>query len=787
MEGLALFPEAGLSSAVITTVFVGVLVSIFFNLRLGWPLVGLVIPGYLAPLFLAQPRMAAFSVLEGMLGYLFFFILTSLAHRFGVWPNLFGRDRFFAVVLMSIVTRICVDGFFLSEAYPFHSVGFILTALMINYYWTSGIKSGFFMMCVTTAITAVIVRYGLMEFTNFRLSQINYLYLESWSAFLESPKIYMVLAATAFIASRMNFSYGLDFGGLIIPALLALQWYDPIRILITLIEAWFIYLLGSALIRALLSRESILGGRKIAFFFSIGFLYKMVSGFFLLHFFPDIKALDYYGFGYLLSTFIAIKIYDIQSGFRTTRALVQTSFYGLVIGLSSSALLALSTPEGRTLLQKGQINLPKEITPVQSKPIENKKGFLVDLVMQIQDQDLVENSIMKESAHDLLVWDQHILTPLITLVHTQNTPFEHKTILEKINGAAHLYGYEVYVFQTPKQQYFVLDRKNPQSPYRGTYILSQDNKKSPYVITIPYVDTEAYTFERGLDLLEDLNASALFLSQTPSHFSPNGYISVTALEAREQNILTLAKEDYLKVIQDDACMFVEVRGLASPNFLDPKEGGASLQSSLMIALSEGTLEVKDLSILGKKLWQSLHPAFPDLTFANGSLEGAGYEGASSKTLTLLNRTLHKELAILWFPLKTRMSLSWPGHNAPLLSQLGGLGIPINQGILTEVLLKEGTSLTHNFSKELSAFIERYRATNDVFYLPKMLDTLSNLKPLYFMDKISRRGIFLFKNDRDKIVMGLNLQGTKTDERILDKKDIKEINLRVVQNQIFTIK
>jgi gamma-polyglutamate biosynthesis protein CapC len=292
VEGLTLFPEAGLSSAVITTVFVGVLVSIFFNLRLGWPLVGLVIPGYLAPLILAQPRMAAFSVLEGTFGYFFFFALTSLAHRIGVWPNLFGRDRFFAVILMSIATRMCVDGLLLNEAYPFHSVGFILTALIINYYWTSGFKSGFFMMCVTTAITVLLLRYGLMEFTNFRLSQMNYLYMDSWNALLESPKIYMVLAATAFIASRMNFSYGLDFGGLIIPALLALQWYDPMRIVITLGEAWLVYLLGSVLMRTFLSRESVLGGRKIALFFSIGFFYKLVLGFILFYFFPEIKPLS---------------------------------------------------------------------------------------------------------------------------------------------------------------------------------------------------------------------------------------------------------------------------------------------------------------------------------------------------------------------------------------------------------------------------------------------------------------------------------------------------------------
>ena len=56
---LYIFPEGSLSASVITTVWVGVLVVVFFNLRLGWLLSGLVVPGYLAPLILAKPWAAS--------------------------------------------------------------------------------------------------------------------------------------------------------------------------------------------------------------------------------------------------------------------------------------------------------------------------------------------------------------------------------------------------------------------------------------------------------------------------------------------------------------------------------------------------------------------------------------------------------------------------------------------------------------------------------------------------------------------------------------------------------
>lgn len=779
MEALWIFPEGGLEASIITTVFVGVFVSVFFNLRLGWPLAGLVIPGYLAPLILAQPRMAAFTIAEGTVGYLAFLTLTTLAYRLGVWPHLFGRDRFFAIILMSIVTRICTDGFILSETYSFHSIGFILVALMINYYWTAGFFSGLFMMAITTSITALITRYGLMEFTNFRLSQINYAYLDSWSDFLESPKIYMVLAATAFIASRINFFYGLDFGGIIIPALLALQWYDPLRILITLVEAWMIYLVGSGLVHSFFSGESLLGGRKIAFFFSIGFFYKLAFGFILFHFLPSTRTIDYYGFGYLLSTFIAIRVYDMRSGFRTSRALLQTSFYGLVIGLLSSTFLDL--PSQKSSFRQTPSIETQKMRPLKIKSPEITQGYLSDIFSQIQSEDLNQATLMLETLEDLTFWDQEILSPLMRLAK-RSLSSESYDLLARINGAADLFGYDVRVLKDPGGPYLVLGRYALDKPYRGTYVFAP-GKRAPFVITIPRAGSEAYTLERGLDLLEELHAAALFIGETPTHFTSKGYVSAKALTKREQNILTLAREAYVRALGDTPFMFVEVRGLANPNFLDPKKGPGAALTPPLLALSEGILTADKLSPLAKELWKILLSEDPKFEIAGGSPKSAGYESASSKISDLLKRARNKELAIVWYPLDSRTERSWPGNNIPLRSHLNGLQIRTEEGVLKDYLSERGIHPISVIPPNVITLMDTYQKSHNVFYLVKTFDALKPFRPVFFMDKPSRRGIFLIENKKRQVCMILNPQGADSQTFTLKKDDLERQNFRRIRNKI----
>lgn len=323
---LPIFPSSYLSYSVITTVLVGMWVISFFNLRFGWVFSGLVVPGYLAPLLLIKPLSVAVILLESIVTYLLVYLISEVAGRRGWYTNFFGRDRFFALLVGSVFIRLVFDGwilpslnlwsierFNLSLDYQdsLHSFGLIIVALIANQFWKPKLYVGIFQFFVTVGITYLIVRFVLVEYTNFSLSNIGYLYENIAGSMLSSPKSYIILLVTAFIASRMNLFYGWDFSGILIPSLLALQWYSPGKILISLLEAYIIFGLALLALKApVFKKMSIEGASKVLFFFNVGFAYKILLSMVIVELFPSLKVSDYFGFGYMLSTLIAVKIYD---------------------------------------------------------------------------------------------------------------------------------------------------------------------------------------------------------------------------------------------------------------------------------------------------------------------------------------------------------------------------------------------------------------------------------------------------------------------------------------------
>ncbi len=356
---LPIFPEGALTSSVITTVWVGVFVLAFFNLRFGWVLSGLVVPGYIVPLLILRPIAAGVIVIEAVITYLIVYWFSEMFAR-GRYNALFGRDRFMALVLASIAVRLAFDGWLLPQAANWlslnydwqvdwhsnlQSFGLVVISLMANQFWKPGLARGLFAAIVTIGLTWLIVRYGLMEFTNFRLSGVTYVYEGLASSILASPKAYIILVLTAFIASQMNVRYGWDFSGILIPALIALQWYQPTKVLSSFIEAGVIYLLAIAVMKLpIFASMTIEGARKLILFFNVSFAYKLVLGHVLAWLALDVKTTDFYGFGYLLSTLLAIKAYEKDIFPRVMRNTLEISIAGAVAGNLAGFALALLLP-----------------------------------------------------------------------------------------------------------------------------------------------------------------------------------------------------------------------------------------------------------------------------------------------------------------------------------------------------------------------------------------------------------------------------------------------------------
>jgi len=354
---LPILPSSYLSHSVITTVWIGILVVGFFNLRFGWVLSGLVVPGYLTPLLLIKPLSVGVIVFESIITYFFVYTISEVAARRGLWTNFFGRDRFFALLLTSVGVRLIFDGWALPQLSHYalehynlnldyqdslHSFGLIIVALIANQFWKPKLLNGLFQLSILVGITYLIIRFVFIEYTNFSLSNIGYLYEDVAGSILASPKSYIILITTAFIASRMNLFYGWDFNGILVPSLLALQWYHPSKIVITFVEAYLIFLLAVLLLKLpIFKNTTIEGARKIMLFFNISFAYKIALSFAITYFYPEEKISDYFAFGYLLSTLMAIKMHSKVNLVLFTRTTLQTSIVSIIIATLLGYLLSI--------------------------------------------------------------------------------------------------------------------------------------------------------------------------------------------------------------------------------------------------------------------------------------------------------------------------------------------------------------------------------------------------------------------------------------------------------------
>ncbi|WP_440053718.1 poly-gamma-glutamate biosynthesis protein PgsC/CapC [Pseudoalteromonas sp. T1lg65] len=347
---IMLFPSAGgLGQSVITSVWVGVLVVSFFNLRFGFPLTGLVVPGYLVPLFIVSPVSAWVVIVESIVVYaLMRFSAKTALEKFG-YAEMFGRDRFFAIVLLSILVRVVMDVLIwppiadtlaqwditFHYASQLHSLGLIIIALVANTMWNGGFRYGVKVSAIQILVTYLLVRFVLMQFTNFNIENLALMYEGIASSIIASPKAYIILVITAFLASRANIKYGWEFNGIMLPALLALQIMQPSKLLTSLIETSIILIVGSMILRfTRLKHANIEGARLLLFFFNIAFIYKLALNYAVVEFFPTVKVTDTFAFGYMLSTLLALKIYQKDALGLVIRSTFQTSIVGGFIAIA---------------------------------------------------------------------------------------------------------------------------------------------------------------------------------------------------------------------------------------------------------------------------------------------------------------------------------------------------------------------------------------------------------------------------------------------------------------------
>lgn len=68
------------------------------------------VPGYVIPLLIVRPISGYVVLFEGVVTYLLARLLAEQLPKALGYAELFGRDRFFALILLSILVRLVFDG-----------------------------------------------------------------------------------------------------------------------------------------------------------------------------------------------------------------------------------------------------------------------------------------------------------------------------------------------------------------------------------------------------------------------------------------------------------------------------------------------------------------------------------------------------------------------------------------------------------------------------------------------------------------------------------------------------
>ncbi len=363
---LAIFPSRGLDNSILIPIYIGLLIHAFFTESLGWSFAGLVVSGYLASVFVIAPQAGLVICMEIVTTYVVVYTLSELLSRFGWWHSLFGRDRFLAFFIISLLVRLFYEAWFfqslsdwtvqlfglpLEAVSHLYGIGLVIVPLTAHAMWKPGFVRGAIQVGTPVVLTYLILVYLLIPNTNFSIANFELTFQDLALDFASSPKIYITLIVGMMLAARFNLKLGWDFNGIMIPALLAVAWYMPIKVAATLVEASLVA--GIAWMIASLPifmRSNLEGSRRLILIFTVGLGLKFMLGYYFTETAPGFRVSDLFGFGYLLPSLVALNIWERRSWSLVIGPTLLTSFlafiFGNIVGLALFQVDKLFVAEG---------------------------------------------------------------------------------------------------------------------------------------------------------------------------------------------------------------------------------------------------------------------------------------------------------------------------------------------------------------------------------------------------------------------------------------------------------
>ncbi|MFT5582835.1 MAG: hypothetical protein ACI9VR_000412 [Cognaticolwellia sp.] len=356
---LEIFPSALVDNSLLTAVLVGVVLLWWLAERFGWPATGLVVPGYVGAVLCTRPEAALVIMIEAVITYWVAVFVGRVLPKYLPWGRTFGRDRFFLIILSSVLVRVLVEGSLgqailqstgLGLAQGWHSLGLVLVPLTANAFWKPGVTRGLPLVVLPTLLVYAILRFVLLPLTNLDFSQFELTYEDLRFSFLEAPREYVMLLLGTLFASHATVRYGWDFGGIIVCGLLAISWLSPVKLGATLLEvAAVVFLLHAVMRWTPLRSANLTGLRPIVLAFALSYLVKVATAWVSQGTWPGFRIGEVFGFGYLLPAIISVRIYRYKSFARVLIPALGISLaafiLGQVLGLAVVELRGGSLPE----------------------------------------------------------------------------------------------------------------------------------------------------------------------------------------------------------------------------------------------------------------------------------------------------------------------------------------------------------------------------------------------------------------------------------------------------------
>ncbi|MCY4044731.1 MAG: poly-gamma-glutamate biosynthesis protein PgsC/CapC, partial [Cellvibrionales bacterium] len=668
--------------------WLGLFVVCFFNLRFGWVLSGLIVPGFLVPLMMAKPFGAWVIFIEAIVTYAIVRGWANACRMLNVY-EVFGRDRFFALVLVSVIVRLGFEKLLIPFAEkliasysatpmdlstPLQSFGLIIIALIANTFWKPGLVRGASSTLVIIVITWCLVD-ALSSWTNFNISHLSYMYDDLSGSIDASPKAYIILLMAAYIASRMNARFGWEYNGILIPSLLALQWYHPESLVITLVETLIIYALAKIVLSVpQVAKWDITGARQILVFFNIAFFYKLSLAYFFQFFYPENSVTDYFAYGYLLSTLLAIKMHEKAVVTRIIRSVLETSLSAVVLAslVGFGMTLWIQLTPSQTLSEA--ITLNKQAV-LQPKPlrIEKMNNSLETLISKnLNAPFLGFNPIDKEQ---LIGLDETLFTPIIeALAEKDDKRHVINTLTAIVSDQWHPSITLTWLTEGARAWLVI----SHQDSHNKTIAVVNLQSTFDAMVEIPDASKSSDVMTFALGVFEETQARVLLLNQKNQNVSEN----LASVLSEKNNAYNLFHQRWLRHHSDSAFDVVQVRR-------QPYKGShLENHQHLWIAANAKGVYRSHSSVLPDALSRYFNEKNITYDFVTGQLDAAGLQVKPNSQQAYLRLANHHRWMQIWLTPQFRYLQQHALDKQRLIQQLTALSIDAHQGSLSTFINKK---------------------------------------------------------------------------------------------------